>query len=147
MKLACRLRPDRAELCPIRLPGGLARGLTLIEMSLVILMLLSLTGIILIGAKTWKRGSDRALCILNLQAVQKGVRSYSNLNGYEPGHVVAGLESRIIGEGCFVEKMPVCPGEGSYSSAGDMIPLPGSLYFSCSLADTGEHVPTDLDDW
>ena len=146
MKLACRLRPDRAEPCHRR-PGSFAPGLTLIEMSLVILMLLSLTGIILIGAKTWKAGSDRALCILNLQAIQKGVRSYSNLNGYEPGHVVSGLQSRIIGEGCFLEKMPLCPGEGTYTSAGDVIPLPGTLYFSCSLADTGEHEPTDLEDW
>ena len=77
----------------------------------------------------------------------RSVRSFSNLNGYQPGNTVSGLEDRIIGTGCFLEKMPVCPGEGIYTSAGDTIPMPGSLYFSCSLADTGEHVPTDMDDW
>lgn len=147
MKLACRSRLSRAELCPRRIRGGWAPGLTLLELTLVIMMTISLIGIVLIGAKTWKKGSDRALCILNLQAIQRSVRSFSNLNGYQPGNTVSGLENRIIGTGCFLEKMPVCPGEGIYTSAGDTIPMPGSLYFSCSLADTGEHVPTDMDDW
>ncbi|QJE97267.1 type II secretion system protein [Luteolibacter luteus] len=121
--------------------------MTLLEMTLVIMIMLSLIGILVLGANTWKKGSDRALCIMNLQAVQKGVRSFSNLNGYEPGNVVAGLESKIIGAGCFVESMPVCPAEGTYTSSGDLIPAPGALYFSCSLADEGEHQPMDLEDW
>jgi len=121
--------------------------MTLLEMTVVIMIMLSLIGILVLGANTWKKGSDRALCIMNLQAVQKGVRSFSNLNGYEPGNLVAGLESKIIGTGCFVESMPVCPAEGIYTSTGDVIPAPGSLYLSCSLATDGEHEPMDLEDW
>lgn len=143
MKLACLTRPLRTEFCPRRH----ARGMTLLEMTIVIMIMLSLIGILVIGANTWKKGSDRALCIMNLQAVQKGVRSFSNLNGYEPGNVVAGLQGKIIGSGCFVESMPLCPSEGAYTSGGDQIPAPGALYLSCSLAEDGEHEPADLEDW
>ena len=119
----------------------------MLELTLVITILLSLIGLLVLGANTWKKGSDRALCIMNLQAVQKGVRSFSNLNGYEPGRVVAGLEDQIIGTGRFVEAMPICPAEGAYTTAGDMIPAPGELYLNCSLASEGEHEPLDLEDW
>ena len=121
--------------------------MTLLEMTIVILILLSLIGILAIGARTWKKGSDRALCIMNLQAVQKGVRSFSNLNGYAPGNTVAGLEGQIIGQGRFVEHPPRCPADGTYASGGDVIPMEGSLYYSCSLATSGEHEPSRFDDW
>ena len=122
--------------------------MTLVELTLVILMLLSLIGILAIGARTWKKGSDRSVCILNLQAVQKGVRSFSNLYGYVPGASVSGLEAQIIGEGRFVETMPLCPSEGTYASGGDVIPQMGSLYFNCSLASSGEeHTPNVTEDW
>jgi hypothetical protein len=121
--------------------------MTLVELTLVILMMLSLIGILAIGAKTWKAGSDRSVCIVNLQAVQKGVRSFSNLYGYVPGASVSGLESQIIGQGRFVRTKPVCPSEGTYASGGDVIPQMGSLYFNCSLASSGEHTPQVTEDW
>ena len=122
-------------------------AMTLLELTVVIVIMLSLIGILAIGAKTWKNGSDRSVCILNLQAVQKGVRSYSNLYGYTPGASVSGLESQIIGAGRFVETMPLCPSEGTYASGGDVIPAMGSLYFNCSLASSGEHAPEVTPDW
>jgi hypothetical protein len=82
-----------------------------------------------------------------LQLVQKGVRSFSNLYGYEPGSSVAGLENQVIGTGRFVERPPRCPSDGVYASGGDVIPAMGSLYFNCSLAGTGEHEPSSFDDW
>jgi type II secretory pathway pseudopilin PulG len=50
--------------------------MTLLELTVVILVLLSLITILFIGAQAWKRGSDRAICIINIQNVQKGVRGY-----------------------------------------------------------------------
>lgn len=122
-------------------------AMTLLELTVVIVIMLSLIGILAIGAKTWKNGSDRSVCILNLQAVQKGVRSFSNLYGYTPGASVSGLEAQIIGTGRFVESMPLCPSEGTYASGGDVIPEMGSLYFNCSLASSGEHTPHVTEDW
>ncbi len=121
--------------------------MTLLEMTVVILVILSLVSILFIGGKAWKRGSDRALCIMNLELVQKGVRSYGNLYGYTPGDTVVDLESKVIGLGRFVEKAPICPGHGSYTMLGNQIPTRGTLYATCSLAGGGEHEPEDSATW
>lgn len=55
-------------------------GMTLIEMTVVISLLLSLISILFIGAKAWKRGSDRAANIMNLRNVQLAVRGHASLN-------------------------------------------------------------------
>jgi len=139
-----RIRDSRRSRHVSSLP---ARGMTLLELTVVILVLLSLVAVLFIGANAWKNGSDRVLCILNLQSVQKGVRSYSNLTGRNPGETVPGLQSEIIGSGCYVEVMPECPGHGSYATTGDIIPPLGSLYLECSLATSGAHIPRNAEEW
>ena len=57
-------------------------GMTLIELTVVILVLLSLISILFVGARAWKKGSDRAGCIMNIRNVQQGVRSFQNINGH-----------------------------------------------------------------
>ena len=46
------------------------RGMTLLELTVVILVLLSLISILFIGARAWKKGSDRAGCIMQIRNVQ-----------------------------------------------------------------------------
>ena len=125
--------------------------MTLLELTVVILVLMALITILFFGAQAWKRGSDRALCIIHIQNVQKAVRSYSNLYGYSPGATVTGLKNQIIGLGRFVETTPTCPGNGTYAfgqtSGSDTIPPMGELYLQCSLAITHQHVPADYADW
>ena len=121
--------------------------MTLIELTVVILVLLTLVGLLFVGANAWKNGSDRVLCILNLQSVQKGLRSYSNLNGRNPGETVVGLQSEIIGAGRYVESMPDCPAQGTYATNGDIIPDIGTLYIECSLSASGAHEPLNADEW
>jgi prepilin-type N-terminal cleavage/methylation domain-containing protein len=126
-------------------------GMTLIEMTAVILVLLTLISILFIGAKAWKRGTDRAACILRINKVQKGVRSFANLNGYSAGDMVTNLESQVIGMGCFIETTPKCPGSGTYSFGptygNDTIPPIGELYMQCTLAPSLQHVPQTYADW
>lgn len=127
------------------------RGMTLLEMTLVLMVLFSLVSIVFVGASAWKRGAERSLCVVNIQAVQKGVRSYSNMYGFDPGANVPGLRSKIIGDGKFVETTPVCRTPGTYSyglSYGeDIIPPVGTLYLECSLAVDKGHVPQSTSDW
>lgn len=127
------------------------RGMTLLEMTLVLLVLFSLVSIVFVGATAWKRGAERSLCVVNIQAVQKGVRSFSNLYGYDPGASVPGLRSQIIGDGKFVENTPICRSPGTYSfgqSFGeDTIPPVGTLYMECSLAVAKRHTPDTYADW
>lgn len=124
-----------------------APGVTLLEMTVIILVLLSLVTVLFIGGSAWKKGSDRALCIMNLESVQKGVRGYTNLYGYNPGDTVADLEEKVIGLGKFVEATPVCPGEGSYETLGNQIPPIGTLYLTCALAEDEKHEPRDKSSW
>jgi len=124
-------------------------GMTLLELTVVILVLLSLISILFIGARAWKRGSDRAGCILQIRNVQQGVRSYANVNNLSPGATVAGWQAQVIGTGMFVEKSPVCPGAGTYTYATDtVIPAVGSLAMTCSLAPSPDlHAPVSYTDW
>lgn len=127
------------------------KGMTLLEMTVVILVLMTLITVLFFGAQAWKRGSDRALCIIHIQNVQKGIRSYSNLYGFGPGDNAPGLQSQIIGMGRFVETTPTCPGGGNYSfgqvHGADTIPPMGAIYMECSLSTSDQHVPNITPDW
>ena len=125
--------------------------MTLLELTVVILVLLSLISVLFVGANAWKKGSDRTLCIMNIRNVQNGIRSFSNLYGHDPGESVSGLQMRVIGLGKFVEDTPSCPASGTYAYGpdfgADTIPPIGELYLQCSLSTTSKHVPTDFADW
>ena len=122
-------------------------GLTLLELTVVIVVLLSLASLLLIGARAWKRGSDRSVCVANIASVQKAVRGYANMSGLDPGATVVGLELKVVGPDRFFESLPVCPGEGVYTLGGDQVPALGDLYMTCSLATDFEHVPDTISDW
>lgn len=122
-------------------------GMTLLELTVVILVLLSLISILFIGARAWKKGSDRAASILQIRNVQQAVRSYANMNGKNPGDVVAanagppivlGLRDEIFGAGRFIQNDPTLGSHPagttvSYTiAAADTVPLVGTLYMTCS---------------
>ena len=94
-----------------------------------------------------ERGSDRALCVTNLAAVQKSVRGYATLHNHQPGETVTGLEAQLIGSGRFHESLPDCPGTGVYGTMGDLVPDLGELYLTCSLASTYGHQPNSFSGW
>ena len=66
--------------------------MTLIEVTLVISVLLTLTSILFVGIVAYKKGTDRAHCIQNIARVQKAVRSYGNLSGLGPGDSITDLK-------------------------------------------------------
>jgi type II secretory pathway pseudopilin PulG len=63
----------------LKLNNTYRSGVTLLELTVVILVLLSLIAILFIGASSWKKGSDRAANVLNLRNSQLVVRSHQNL--------------------------------------------------------------------
>lgn len=121
-----------------------AKGMTLLELTVVILVLLSLISILFIGARAWKRGSDKAGCIMNIRNVQQAVRSFQNMNAANVGDSLA--SSDITGSGNFLETAPACPGAGTYTY-GSTIPAVGTLYMTCSLATSETHVPSQYAGW
>lgn len=123
--------------------------MTLIELTVVILVLLSLVSLLFVGARAWKAGSDRAACTMQIRQVQVAVRSFANINNYEAGTDISpvNLQAAIIGSGSFVEATPACPGNGLYTFGGNVIPAVGTLYMTCSLSVSDKHVPDSYAAW
>ncbi len=120
-------------------------GLTLIEVTLVIAVLLGLISVLFIGVTAYREGSNRANCILNITNVQKAVRSYQNLYELEETDTLA--EATFIGTGLMIETTPECPSDGTYAFLGT-VPEIGDLYLTCSLAGgTTMHEPNNYDGW
>jgi len=137
---------------PRRLGRGSSRsGMTLLEMTVVILVLMSLISLMFIGTRAWKRGADRAQCIIQIRNVQKGMRCHANYHGLDPGSTTTNLKDQVIGFGRYVETTPQCPGSGVYQYGTmhgiDTIPPLGVLYMDCSLAGSRDHVPEENADW
>lgn len=80
-------------------------GMTLLELTVVILVLLSLISILFIGARAWKRGSDRAAAILTIRNTQQAIRSHANMSGLNPGS--AFVSTDVFGAGKFMEENPI----------------------------------------
>ena len=119
-------------------------GLTLIEVTLVIAVLLGLISVLFIGVSAYKEGSNRAKCILNISNVQKAVRSYQNLYEKAVGNDL--LKATIAGSGKMLETEPTCPSGGTYTWLGT-IPAVGTAYLTCSLSATSNHAPTSVTGW
>ncbi|MEI6604156.1 MAG: prepilin-type N-terminal cleavage/methylation domain-containing protein [Verrucomicrobiota bacterium] len=133
-------------------------GMTLLELTVVILVLLSLISILFIGARAWKKGADRAGCILNIRNYQLAVRSLANMKQLNPGDVttaaspaIASIDAEVIGTGKFMEKTPKCPGGTSvaYTFLSDTtIPAVGAIQLICGNVGTlTDHVPSNTGDW
>lgn len=127
-------------------------GMTLLELTVVILVLLSLISILFIGARAWKKGSDRAASILQIRNVQQAVRSYANMNGKNAGDTDLTLSSEVFGAGKFIENDPTAGSHPAGSTvlyviaAPTVIPDIGTLYMT---ADDAEYAPTagTTNDW
>ena len=131
------------------------RGFSLLELTVVIAVLLSLTTVLMLGARAWKNGADRTGCILTIRNVQTSVRSYQNLYGYQAGGMpyaeggTQDIAAHMFAKGYIsgktydeIQGMETCAGGGHYSRAhADVFPLPGQLYISCSLGALENHAP------
>lgn len=120
-------------------------GMTLLELTVVILVLLSLIAILFIGARAWKRGSDRAGCLINIRNVQQAMRGDQNMRNSAPGGPGL-LYANIIGANAYITTAPLCPTDKvtgyAYLPNGNYPPLTtaaqggaGILYASCAQAD------------
>lgn len=110
-------------------------GMTLLELTVVILVLLSLISILFVGARAWKRGSDRAANIMNIRNVQQAVRGQENMRGLAVGASLP--KDVIIGTNGYL-KAPIAPNaditypDGAYLGT---VPAESVLYLSPTYAD------------
>jgi prepilin-type N-terminal cleavage/methylation domain-containing protein len=129
---------------------------TLIELTVVILVLLSLIAVLFIGANAWKKGSDRATSILNQRNAQTAGRSWQNINNRTTDD--DWTEDDIVGPGNFMEATPNAPGQGeSYEWQEGKVPSFGKsaddydvLFMITSFQGEDEdldHRPEDVSGW
>jgi len=137
------------------------RGMTLIETTAVLGVLLMLLSLLFLGARAWKNGSDRAGCVLTLRNIQVAVRSYQNSYGFQPGDTPAPsngssdiarllLDRDYLTSSCYeaVTGASPCVGGGFYQRTdASVFPQVGVLYAQCSLMNTGRHCPDAYDSW
>ena len=126
-------------------------GMTLLELTVVILVLLSLISILFVGARAWKKGSDRAGCIMNIRNVQQAVRGHANMNNLAVGaalldSVIYGASTEGTAAATVYMKTPVCPAAGTYTPLA-VVPTTGELYITCGLATTAQHEPAEHGTW
>jgi len=113
-------------------------GMTLLELTVVILVLLSLISILFVGARAWKKGADRSANIMNIRNVQQAVRGHANMNGLADG---ATLASTTIfgaagdGVGGYL-KSPASPTAGIAYTYLSVVPAVGTLYTTVTYTGT-----------
>lgn len=108
-----------------------SKGMTLLELTVVILVLLSLITILFVGARAWKKGSDRSANIMNIRNCQQAMRGYQNM--YEKKVGDAFTETELTD----YVKMPVAPNEDLTYTAGTEITEIGVLWLEVDDADGG----------
>ena len=113
-------------------------GMTLLELTVVILVLLSLISILFIGARAWKKGSDRAANILNIRNVQQAVRAHANIRGLNSGAALLATDY-IVGSGKYLNSVTAPNTDITYGYLAT-VPAIGTLYLTQTYA-TG----TDVD--
>lgn len=105
-----------------------AKGMTLLELTVVILVLLSLISILFVGARAWKKGSDRSANIMNIRNVQQAVRGHQNMNNLHDGATLPSSEIVSSDGTTGYLKVPQPPANlGAYTYLGT-VPAQGVLY-------------------
>ena len=121
------------------------RGVTLLELSVVILVLITLISVLFLGAQAYKEGADRSNCVMNIRNVQVAVRCYQNIYHLDPGDEIN--QAVLIGDKSgFLKSMPNCPGDGDYTLTTE-IPDTGQLALDCSIEGGLEHTPKEHSSW
>jgi type II secretory pathway pseudopilin PulG len=116
-------------------------GMTLIELTVVILVLLALIAVLFVGARAYKEGADTSACVMNLRNVQQAARSEANLQGIAIDGAL--LEGFLVDKGYFAAN-PLCPTDkASPYTYLAVVPAVATLYATCGSAQKAAHVPTD----
>ncbi len=128
-------------------------GMTLIEITVVILVLLTLISVLFIGANIYKKGADRAACILNIRNIHQAVRADQNLTNKAVGDLLTATD--IFGAGKYLETTPDCPADGGVYAMSANYPAIGTVVCTCgtngaagtAVGSNQDHFPADVGGW
>ena len=148
MSVTLPWRRSNTRYSPVKtnlLPLNRVRGMTLLEMTVVILVILGLVGILIVSGRSWMTGSNRSGCIMNIRNMQNAVRAYQNTNQLDEGALL-NVSANLIGPGNYILNHPKCPSGGHYTPL-NRIPAAGQLVLSCDLETILGHQPTNHEEW
>ena len=120
-------------------------GMTLLELTVVILVLLSLITILFIGARAWKKGSDRSTNLINLRNCQQAMRGHQNTHQLAVGDA---FTQTMLTD---YMKFPTTVATVTYT-AGTTVTETGTLWLVASAdglagADYGPKAAADYSEW
>jgi len=116
----------------------------------MVIVLLTLLGVLFIGARAWKKGSYRSSCIVNIRSFQQGLRSYANFEDLDTGDIYN--EADVVTSG-FVEADQTCPLDSQpyilHTNNEDttIIPASGILAKRCGNEVIEVHLPENFATW
>lgn len=120
------------------------KGMTLIEISLVVALLLSLIAILFVGIAAYKKGADRSKCLLNISSIQKAARSHQNMYELNAGDAL--LNATLIGAGLYIEVV-ACPNAGEAYNYADVVTAVSVPFATCPNAAALDHAPKSTQGW
>lgn len=134
-------------------------GITLIELTVIITIILSLISVLFIGANAYRNVSSKTTCIIQLRNIQLSVRAEQNSRGLEPGSLI--LDRFLIADNILYGNSdsyflmePTCPRDKaaySYNDLDKSFPEIGKQAAFCQNFNQGtaQHNPTveDLLTW
>jgi len=100
-------------------------------------------GAVLIVLREWRKGSERAHCIMNIRNVQQVIRGHEGMHNMRTGDEIDW--NYLFGPDGFMKK-PVCPSGGIYEFSKTIQPI-GVLGCKCSHSDSLRHEPDDFSNW
>ncbi|MFC5049934.1 type II secretion system protein [Rubritalea spongiae] len=83
------------------------KGVTLIELSVVIAVILVLISVLFVGASYYRTSASRAACIVSQSNIEKAVESYANISQANLLYADLDTSGPMAGQG-----LPTCPSTG-----------------------------------
>ncbi|PQJ29269.1 type II secretion system protein [Rubritalea profundi] len=105
------------------------QGVTLIELSVVIAVILVLISVLFIGASYYKTSANAAACAINRSSIQKAADSYMNISGSATTATISGLITGATGP--MSSGLPNCPTTNT-SSVYSIAVASGASTVTCS---------------
>ncbi|MFC4995455.1 type II secretion system protein [Rubritalea tangerina] len=119
------------------------KGVTLIELTVVIAIILVLISVLFVGATYYKTNADKAACVVNISNLHKAMRSVQNVSSLAVGDAVT-----FTGGNTPIPAVPTCPGDGSAYNISATVTATGTPGATCGSATfSADHVPATTAGW
>lgn len=128
-------QPSRQHPPGLGLPGALG----------MLLAMTALAATAFLGMSAWKRHSDRAECLHNINRIQHAVRAWQAERKLSSDGEIR-LQVMPGGRSEWMDEIPECPVAGAYHLT-PFIPSVGEAAASCPHAEELNHIPESTAGW